>query len=190
VRNNLYYLDEVLFDALPRVYRDFERTLRLWGFGEIRLKPFLRFGSWIGGDRDGNPTVTAPVTFETLKHQKRVAIRRYQRGVSALTNQLSNSTALVPVSRELEESLARDLGEFPDLAAELARKDATERYRKKLSVIQRRLAITREAAGRAVIPWAERGYASAGRFLEDLAILDRSLRANKGAFIADGDLAR
>ncbi len=189
VRNNLYYLDEVLFDALPRVYGDFERTLRLWGFGEIRLKPFLRFSSWIGGDRDGNPYVTGPITFETLKHQKRVAIRRYQRGVAALINQLSNSTAVVPVSEELEESLARDLGEFPDLAAELARKDTTERYRKKLSLIQRRLAITLDAAGRGVIPWAERGYVSAGKFLEDLAILDRSLRANKGAFIAEGDLA-
>ncbi len=189
VRNNLYYLDDVLFDALPRVYRDFERTLRLWGFGEVRLKPFLRFGSWIGGDRDGNPYVTAQVTFETLKHQKRLAIRRYQRGVSALINQLSNSTAIVAVSEDLEESLARDLGEFPDLAEELARKDATERYRKKLSVMQRRLGITLEAAGRGAIPWAERGYVSAGKFIEDLTILDRSLRANKGAFIAEGDLA-
>jgi len=189
VRNNLYYLDEVLFDALPRVYRDFERMLRLWGFGEVHLRPILRFGSWIGGDRDGNPYVTAQVTFETLKYQKRVALRRYQRGVAALINQLSVSTAVVPVSEELEESLARDLREFPDLVEELARKDATERTRKKLSVIQRRLAITLDAAGRGVIPWAERGYVSAGRFLEDLAIVDRSLRANKGAFIAEGDLA-
>jgi phosphoenolpyruvate carboxylase len=184
VRNNLYYLDEVLFDALPRVYRDFERTLRLWGFGEVRLKPFLRFGSWIGGDRDGNPYVTAQITFDTLKHQ-RVAIRRH-RGAAGAINQLQSTAIVLP--RGAEESWRGTRG-VPDLAEELARKDATERSRKKLSVIQRRLAITLDAAGRGIIPWAERGYVSAGKFLEDLAILDRSLRANKGAFIAEGDLA-
>ena len=189
VRNNLYYLDEVLFDVLPRVYRDFERMLRLWGFGEIRLSPFLRFGSWIGGDRDGNPFVTARVTFETLEHQKRVALARYLSAVSSLIDQLSVSTAVVPASEQLRRSLAKDLAEFPDLEQELAHRDPTEIYRKKLSVMHRRLTLTREAAGRGAIPWAERGYVRVDDFLEDLRILSHSLCDNRGEFIAQGNLA-
>jgi phosphoenolpyruvate carboxylase len=189
VRNNLYYLDEILFDVLPRVYRDFERGLRLWGFGEIRLPPFLRFGSWIGGDRDGNPYVTAHVTFETLKHQKRVVLARYLHAVSSLIAEMSVSTAVVPASEELLQSLAKDLAEFPDVAQDLAHRNPTEIYRKKLSLMHRRLTITREAAGRGTIPWAERGYVRAEDFLQDLRILSRSLSENRGEFIAQGELA-
>src|SRR5690606_12227013 len=90
VRNGLYYFDETLFDVLPEVYAVLERCLEKYYPGEDWHVPlFLRFGSWIGGDRDGNPSVTASVTWETFRLHRALALRKYEEALAGLMRILS-----------------------------------------------------------------------------------------------------
>ncbi|MER3406335.1 MAG: phosphoenolpyruvate carboxylase, partial [Chloroflexota bacterium] len=85
VRNALYYFDETLFAAVPRIYRDLEDALAQHYPGvRFRVPPFLRFGSWMGGDRDGNPFVTPEVTAITLRLHKDLVLSKYQEAVHLL----------------------------------------------------------------------------------------------------------
>src|SRR5690606_14320117 len=79
VRNGLYYFDETLFDVLPDVYAELERCLdKYYPNEKWHVPQFLKFGSWIGGDRDGNPSVTADVTEETLGLHRALVLRKYE----------------------------------------------------------------------------------------------------------------
>ena len=93
VRNGLYFFDDVLFDLAPVLYRSARRRAgrALPRRRRSQLPPFLRFGSWIGGDRDGNPFVTVAVTEETLREHKELALRLYQRGLDRMHGHLSTS---------------------------------------------------------------------------------------------------
>ncbi len=95
VRNGLYYFQDTLFDLIPRIYD--ELRLRLEGAypgATFRIPVFLRFGSWIGGDRDGNPNVTIAVTEETLREHKSMALRLYQRAIDRMHGHLSTQRQL------------------------------------------------------------------------------------------------
>ena len=149
------------------------------------MPPFLRFGSWIGGDRDGNPHVTLETTWETLRQHKDLALRKYREGLERLGGALSQSTAQVEVSEELRASLQADearLGPAPEAAA---RRHERELYRRKLTCMRLRLEATRagdaptDGAGPA--PEAAWPYARAADLLADLAVVQRSLAAHRGA---------
>ena len=117
VRNGLYYFDTPLFDLAPRLYRELQAALEHFYPGEsFRIPTFLRFGSWIGGDRDGNPFVTPAVTEETLQEQKARALRLYQRALDRMHGHLSVS-ARYGISDELAASIEADARLFPDDAA-------------------------------------------------------------------------
>src|SRR5690606_16145264 len=109
VKSGLYYLDETLFDVLPDVHGELEKCLRQeYPEHDWHVPTFLRFGSWIGGDRDGNPSVTPEVTWNTLKLQRDLVLSKYEQAVRKLLQKLSHSTRNARVSDELLRSLERD----------------------------------------------------------------------------------
>ncbi len=113
-------------------------------------RTFITFGSWIGGDRDGNPFVTTEVTLQTLAYQRSVILNRYLRQLEVLFNDLCQSQNWVPLSYPLKQSLAKDAQALPEVAARFAERYAPEPFRLKLLYIQAKLkntvALTAEAS--------------------------------------------
>jgi phosphoenolpyruvate carboxylase len=191
VRNGLYFFDDVLFDLAPLLYRSLEDALGEAYRGEVfTIPPFLRFGSWIGGDRDGNPFVTVSVTEETLREHKAAALRLYQRGLDRMHGHLSAS-ARYGISEALADSLARDAELFPDEAVRVNSRYPMQPYRHKGAYIYRKLAATLDANRR---PWRAdhltrpNTYNSVEEFIADLRLMQASLRERKGERLADGRL--
>jgi phosphoenolpyruvate carboxylase len=141
VNHGLYYFDSTLFDAAPALLDELERQLEE-NFPGAKLRDGatpLRFGSWIGGDRDGNPFVTPEITWETLRLQQRLVLRKYRDSVASLSRRLSESSRFAPPTDELSESLKEDAVALPAVAAEVAARNAEEPYRQKLSYIYTRI---------------------------------------------------
>ncbi|HET7295181.1 MAG TPA: phosphoenolpyruvate carboxylase [Vicinamibacteria bacterium] len=189
VRSGLYYFERTLFDVVPRLRAKLARALAAeYPDREFELPPFLRFGSWIGGDRDGNPNVTVEVTEQALSEQQGVALRLYRRAVEDVHAHLSTA-ARFGTSAVLRESLAADARLFPDEARRAAERHPDQPYRLKLALVHRRLGATAEAAS----SWrAEQrppgAYQDAEEFASDLRLVQASLRAHRGGRLADGRL--
>lgn len=109
VQSGLYYLEHSAWNALPVLYRDLQEAVQA-AFPEARgaVRPFLRFGSWMGADRDGHPLVTVEVTERTLELQRERVLRLYREEVAALIRELSVSTRQVAPSQELVDSVESD----------------------------------------------------------------------------------
>ncbi|HZS93565.1 MAG TPA: phosphoenolpyruvate carboxylase, partial [Chloroflexota bacterium] len=143
VRNGLYYFDESIFDVVAGIYRDLDEALRRDYPGLAgKTFVFLTFGSWIGGDRDGNPNVTPEVVEETLRMHKTLVLTRYRAVTSALFDALTPSSSRSEISDELARSLARDAAEFGGTGREIEGQWQDEPYRRKLAYIGRRLEST------------------------------------------------
>jgi phosphoenolpyruvate carboxylase len=175
IRQGLWFFETSLLDAAPEVVGELYHRL-------ANGPAPLRFGSWIGGDLDGNPAAGPDTLDEALERARVLVLARYRDEVRELARALALSARLVPVSDELMASVARDEAELPGYLAEIGRQNEDEPYRRKLSFVWRRLGNTLDGGG-------ESGYASASELLEDLDVLGRSLRANRGSRIADGRLA-
>ncbi len=110
-----YYLDEILYEALPELYAELEQLLRdAYPQYRLTVPPFLRIGTWIGGDQDGNPNVRAGTLLEALR-------------------------CLCSITRQLQDSLRRDAAQMPDYDRELGNQTTLEPYRRKLSFMWKRL---------------------------------------------------
>ena len=174
IENALSYYQSTFLTQIPRIYRDLEDDL-----GE-RVEPFLRMGQWIGGDRDGNPNVTAPTLELALHSQADMVLRHHLTQVHLLGGELSVSAMLAKVTPAMQALAERS----PDTNAH--RQD--EPYRRALTGIYARLAGTLqaltggEAARHAVAPQAP--YLQASEFLADLKTIEASLVANHGAALA------
>lgn len=166
IENALGYYQSTFLPEIPRLYRDIEEALQ----GQ-RVAPFLRMGQWIGGDRDGNPNVTADTLRLALQRQADVALRHYLTQVHRLGAELSLSAMLLPVGADMQALAERS----PDRNEH--RQD--EPYRRALTGLYARLAATLqaltggEAHRHAVAPYAP--YECAEAFLSDLGVIDRSL---------------
>ncbi|RJG17614.1 phosphoenolpyruvate carboxylase [Paenibacillus thiaminolyticus] len=186
VRNGLYYFNETLFDVLPEVYQELERCLdKYYPTQSWHVPTYLRFGSWIGGDRDGNPSVTAEVTWETLQMHRKLAIHKYEERLKELFRRLSFSTSIVQVSDELLQSIAADHENVP-LKRTTFWNNEKEPYRMKLIYMFERLhnmmdESMRDTAAR---------YCDPVEFVEDLRIIDRSLRHHYADYVADTLVAK
>ncbi len=186
VSNGLSYYDYTFLRELPRMYASIEDQLatrdRYWKSGE--LPSFLHTGSWIGGDRDGNPFVTADVLALTLRMQSARAFEFYLDEIHALGGELSLTTRLVSVSEQLQELDGRSTDRAPQ------RSD--EPYRRALIGIYARLAATARALDHFEALRHEVGeappYASAAEFAADLDVIHRSLSGNGSATLARGRL--
>lgn len=182
VRNGLYYFEESLFDVVPRLYRDLEEALATYYPGEtFEIPPFLRFGVWMGGDRDGNPAVTHTVTAEALRLQRQVVLNRYLRDVAELARDLSVSRRRVGVSPELLASIEADVERLGAVGRTLVARNPVEPYRQKLALIGERL--------RRTLAGEPEGYADPAELLADLTTMRRSLLDHCGRRIADAALA-
>lgn len=180
-----YYFKETIFEALATVYLEFEdRIKEHYGLEEIKLPPFFRFGSWVGGDRDGNPFVTHDTTLEVLKMQMELVLEKYLEQVDHLINQLSTSKKRVNVSSQLLDSIEKDR---KLLKHDSGIRNPDESYRIKLSFIKSKIEAT---LGRIRGEVYNISYADKNQLIEDLEILYTSLRENKGGLLADQTLKK
>ncbi len=188
VDQGLFFLETVLFDTLPTLHDTVRAAVSRYypELGGAR-QASVRLTSWRGGDRDGNPFVTPEVTRETFRRHRLTVLDRYAEAVRGLIPQLSQSLSLISITPALAESLARDRIDCADITPEIARRNRSEPYREKLSYIAHRLSRTyRAAAIGADLPG---GYQDASQFIRDLDLIIQSLSANRGAVVAQGDLA-
>jgi phosphoenolpyruvate carboxylase len=188
--NALFYLDDLFTQTIPDVLDDFARELARLG---IKVSPTARplsFGTWIGGDRDGNPNITPAVTKSAIVLQTGHFIRAMLSLLDELRQALSVSSRISGVSKELVESVAKDLEVLPEIEERFRRINAEEPYRLKATAIRHRLILTqrRHAANGPHV--AGRDYNNTAQLLEDLVMMQRSLLANRGELIAHGLLER
>jgi phosphoenolpyruvate carboxylase len=197
VKNGLYYFETSLVDLIPTLYRELEDSLkRYYPDHEWDIPAILRFGSWMGGDRDGNPYVIPEVTVETIRLQQARALDLHIKGIEELSHRLGQSSRQIGISDELQQSLEHDASLFPEVAELLARRNPYEPYRRKCTYIREKLLRSRAHAvnhkpnwGHDVkFPEADTFYFTSTELLEELRVMDRSLRENRGAQIADGML--
>jgi phosphoenolpyruvate carboxylase len=163
-----YFVTTLIMDIVVEVYDELREVLETHYPAEdwSTLPTLLRYGTWIGGDRDGNPNVTGDVTLNTLTTQRELAHQVYITEVSTLRDHLTQSIDEVKVDETLITSVDEASGaKFPG-----------EIYRQKLDQILRKL--------------RERAYPSSAAFLEDLLMIDASLRENHGLHVANGALNR
>jgi len=177
VHAGLVYFASTLHRVVPELYRELEAAVEAAYPGtQIPVPPLLTFGSWMGGDRDGNPNVTAAVTAEALEMMRTACLHLLSERLELLAQRVSLSDRLVERSPELEAALAQLAGRFPEAAARLQRRNPEEPYRRFFSLLVARVRATREGhAG---------GYASPAELLADLRLAQRSLLAGKGQFVA------
>ena len=189
VRSLLANVVDSVYEGTPKLYRELRRALRA-RYPSSRLEPpvFLRFGSWVGGDRDGNPNVTATITRETVRLQRDLILRKYIAEVEALLRRYSVSERRVAPSPELEASLATDRRELSDLARRLGERYPAEPYREKLGFMAERLRRARGSEGASGQP-PPGAYAGADQLLADLDSMRASLRAAGADGVLDGPLA-
>jgi phosphoenolpyruvate carboxylase len=185
-----WYMEQLGRGAVPDLLGELDREVRAAGFTLPEDARPLVLGCWVGGDRDGNPNVTPAVTREVLELYTDRALRIHESLLEQLLSELSISTRVVGVSEELRASLAHDRRLLPDVYAKRNRLNAHEPYRLKLSFIQARLANTRTriASGSRHRPGVD--YLGPHGYVDDLVVMDRSLRGHLGGRIADGALAR
>ncbi|HEV8564152.1 MAG TPA: phosphoenolpyruvate carboxylase [Actinomycetota bacterium] len=182
VRAVMALFDQTIFRLLPALCREIDRTAAP-GFG-ARPPVFegvpVRWGSWVGGDRDGHTEVTAEIT----EHAARIASEHVLLGLEAATRRIARTLSVadadVPPARALVRSIERDAALLPRVAAELRRKLPGMSHRLKLGFCAHRLAATRARANA--------GYEHPADFLEDLRAVQRSLEAAGVARLAFGEL--
>jgi phosphoenolpyruvate carboxylase len=186
VKAGLQWFERTLLEATPAVYSSFEDALAATWPGEtFDVPPFLRYGSWIGGDRDGNPFVTADVTRAAFERHRAVALRRYRADVSGLWRTLSLSEARIGSSQQARAALA-ELGRSIEwdrehhTGAGVRLAPEGEPWREKLRWMAARLAA---AEGR-----GEWGYPDARSYVDDLRLLERTVEAVGLSAIARGRL--
>jgi phosphoenolpyruvate carboxylase len=182
IRTGLFIFDRTLFDVVPQIYRDLERALTRFYPGEpFQIPAFLKFSTWIGGDRDGNPAVTNQVTLEALALQRETVLRRYRADVADLSQSMSSSVRRVGVSAALLDLIAREAEQLGNRGQQILGEYPVEPYRQMLGLIDERLRLTEEnLVG---------GYASVDELLTQLDEIANSLCEHRGQRIAAGAFA-
>jgi phosphoenolpyruvate carboxylase len=184
IENGLSYYRYTFLTELPKLYGEIETALLAEYGAAVELPPFFRLGSWIGGDRDGNPFVTHDVTLRAMERHASVALHYYLHTINELGSELSLSEKLVGISPALRA--------LADGSPDHAVSRAEEPYRRALSGIYARLAATsreliREDANPPAIGDAL-AYPSPRELLHDLDVMIDSLTQHKSGWLARGKL--
>ncbi len=187
VSHGLHYFTTILTHAIPSYYREFERSIAsVYPEFTGRVPSFIRFGSWMGGDRDGNPFVTASITWQSLVRQTQTACDVYLELLNGLYHERSESEKIVGVSSELtrivSEGYARTKQSHPKFI-----RNEHEVYRKFIALMHLKVTNFRNNIAGEVKAY-DNAYRNASEFLDDLVLFDASLRQHRGALIADGTL--
>src|ERR671919_207405 len=181
VRAAMALFDQTLFVATPILYRELDGLLGDGGSGERTpvVRPFVRWGSWIGGDRDGNPNVTPDVTRSAAEIASDHVVRGLEKATRRIGRAITVSDGHVPPSKDLAVSLGQDERAFPDFAGSAMRFGEAS-HRRKLSIVAERLQATR--TGRAG------AYERPDDLAADLRLVQDSLVASDAARLAYGEL--
>ncbi|OBS08767.1 phosphoenolpyruvate carboxylase [Acidihalobacter prosperus] len=194
IGNGLYYFRESLFEALPLTYRYLEQAVnRCYGTGAVRVPSFIRFGSWIGGDRDGNPNVKPETTALAVRLQMREILEEYHRRLVDLSKRLTHSSRLCQPSAAFLASLERDRAHGgEDYENETRRRFAHEPYRRKLYTMRYRLRLNLEAVRKRLAnethTVAAGAYGGPEELLADLHLIRESLISHGDHLIANAEL--
>ncbi len=203
VLNGIFYFNRTFFEVLPMLYDELLYQLgRYYPESEFSVPPLFLFGSWVGGDRDGNPFVTGEKTRWALMAHKELAISKYMEIISQLISILSMSRQLILPSKELLVSIKDDASAMGVEGQKIAARNPHEPYRQKLSLMRKKLENTLKAGtgghgfeakfeetvtqGFSLEGVKPEGlsYRSAEEFIDDLNIIKTSLYENKGERIA------
>ncbi|MCR6095007.1 phosphoenolpyruvate carboxylase [Salipaludibacillus agaradhaerens] len=169
VKNGLYYFDQTLFDVLPAIHTELEDQLDDYFPGnQWRVPNFLFFGSWIGGDRDGNPFVTPEVTWETLKLQRELALKKYEEALIDLMRRFSHSSARVKIDETLISTVEKEEKTYLKKTETWPIK--SEIYRRKFAIILKRLR---------QVGHSKNGYSEAEDLLADLQLIEKSAQSHQ-----------
>ncbi len=193
IKNGLYYFRTSLFNAVPELYRNLERKInKHYPDSDITVPSFLRFGSWIGGDRDGNPFVTPDTTAMALRMQTEVILQEYIFRVIELNKQLTHSIDLCNPTRSFMDSLEKDENIRFEVYAASPNAFTNAPYRRKLSFMHYRLQQNLAQVKARLAGQSDEGYPHAypseKEFLEDLQLIRNSLISHNDENIANGDL--
>ncbi len=167
-----YYLVNVLYRVAPVYYEAFADAVETVYGRRLAIPQVLRFGTWVGGDMDGNPNVGAGTVRAALDAQRAQAIARYRADLRALGDTLTQSLGRVEVDAAIVARADDYAARLPDAAAALSPRLADMPYRRLLDLMQARLALAAKAE--------PGGYASAGELIDDLALIDASLQRHRG----------
>ena len=171
----LHFFNETLFESVPDLLDKVERALAQAYPGESFTVPaFFQFGSWVGGDRDGNPFVTNAVTRSTLLENRLTGLRRYHRRLGELVRALSITERAIPPSDRFRQALARELAAAGD-GEEIAARNPGEIFRQYLVCMLRRLEVMIRATDRGDTSPDPAAYASADALIADLRLLESEL---------------
>ena len=181
----LYFFNENLFDVVPQILAKAESAFAQQFPGEtLDVPPFLQFGSWIGGDRDGNPYVTSEVTRRTLWETRLASLRRYRTRLLELVRNLSIEEHALTLPDSFRRAVAQAIEATPDGEARAAR-NRGEIFRQFLSCMLARLDLTIDYSQRAQPPPENMGYASADRLMDDIDLMRNALGAAGAQRLSD-----
>jgi len=198
IKNGLFYFRKSLFPAVPRVYRYLEKSIKRT-YGEtpdgepvVDVPGFLRFGSWIGGDRDGNPYVKPETTELAVRLHTLEVLHEYQKRVDQLSRELTHSSQLIQPSEAFIDGLAQDQNCIAECFADRPARFSQEPYRRKLYGMSYRLQQNMDVAQKRVdgnsVDTPATAYPSEKEFMGDLLLIRDSLRSHGDANIAAGPL--
>jgi phosphoenolpyruvate carboxylase len=171
----LHFFNETLFESVPDLMEKVERALAQSYPDEAFTVPaFFQFGSWVGGDRDGNPFVTNDVTRSTLLENRLTVVRRYHRRLGELVRALSITERAVPPSERFRQTLERELSATGEGDA-IANRNPGEIFRQYLAIMLRRLEVMIRATERGDTRVDPAGYASADALIADLRLIESEL---------------
>jgi phosphoenolpyruvate carboxylase len=175
--------DEVLFPVVPQVYRRAESALQGNNNGRLppRVPAFVQWGSWIGGDRDGNPNVTAAVTRQAMAIQSEHTLRAFEEATTRIAWAMTAEAASTPPSPGVERLIQDALAVAPEIVEPLSLRSTNEPHRLALLVAAARVRATRERN-------ADAAYPAVADLLADLGTVQRSLAAAGAARLAYGEL--
>jgi len=181
----LYFVHENLFEVVPELVDKLERALRqAYPTEPWQVPPFFQFGSWIGGDRDGNPFVTNDVTRRALFENRIASLRRYRQRIADLLRALSVTERAAPIAPAFREALARELAASGD-AERIQQRNRGEVYRQFMTCMLRKLDATLTSAERRETAPETAAYRTADELIADLRTLEDGLVAARGERAAD-----
>jgi len=171
----LYFVHENLFDVVPELVEKLERALRqAYPAERFAVPPFFQFGSWIGGDRDGNPFVTTDVTRRSLFDNRVACLHRYRQRVAELLRALSVTERVAAIAPEFREAVARQLAACPD-ADQIRQRNPGEVFRQYVTCVLRRLDRALGAAEHGEASPETASYGTADELIADLRTLETGL---------------
>jgi phosphoenolpyruvate carboxylase len=187
-RNIMFYMEDMFKFAIAEVEEALDDQLETFGISRTPTTRSMQFGTWVGGDRDGNPNVTHELTRQILDLQHERALKMFAPAIATLAQTLSQSTRIVEITGELKASLEKDRAELPSVWDEFWNLDADEPYRLKCAFIYERVLNGISASEGSSV--SKPSYSNVESLLADLELMLDSLQANQAGASANGEVRR